>query len=270
MPCPGPWRGLRGVLQAWGWVVPTPTKGEPGTAGPSQPVPPHGTSTDGARGGGGTARTSPGSVGCHRAPVPHLGWHQGAWRGTLESHMEELEGAQTMCRISCAPTRVPCCPLWGLCGVQQCKEPSSILAWSVLPRRVPIPAAPAGETGLISGCTPRYHGVDPPSGPFRGPHHRDRDDQGVGTTRPIPPLPLAPLGECFQPLSLTPCLFFMAFLGGVPSCGSGAARSEPCCLACLSFPPGHAPAPAVPRGLARTCRAGREARPHRAGEQQKL
>lgn len=198
-------------MQAWGWVVPTPTKGEPGTAGPSQPVPPHGTSTDGARGGGGTAHTSPGSVGCHRAPVPHLGWHQGAWRGTLGSHMEELEGAQTMCRISCAPTRVPCCPLWGPCGVQQCKEPSSIPAWSALPRRVPIPAAPAGETGLISGCTPRYHSVDPPSGPFRGPHHRDRDDQGVGTTRPIPPLPLAPLGECFQPLSLTPFVFYGIF-----------------------------------------------------------
>lgn len=138
------------------------------------------------------------------------------------------------------------------------------------PRRVPIPTAPTGETGLISGCTPRCHHGDPPSGPFQGPHHRDRDGQGVGTARPIPPLPLAPLGECFQPLSLSPCLFFMAFLGAVPSCGSGAAHSEPCCLACLGFPPGHAPAPAAPRGLARTCRAGREARPHRAGEQQKL
>lgn len=227
-------------MQAWGWVVPTPTKGEPGTAGPSQPVPPHGTSTDGARGGGGTARTSPGSVGCHRAPVPHLGWHQGARRGTLGSHMEELEGAQTMCRISCAPTRVPCCPLWGLCGVQQCKEPSSILAWSVLPRRVPIPAAPAGETGLISGCTPRYHGVDPPSGPFRGPHHRDRDDQGVGTTRPIPPLPLAPLGECFQPLSLAPVCFLWHFWVAFLHVAAGPhAQSRVAWRASVSLPATH-------------------------------
>lgn len=74
------------------------------------------------RGGGGTACTIPGSVGCHRAPVPYLGWHQGAQRGTLGLHMEELEEARTVCRTCCAPTRVPCCPLWGPCGVQRCRD----------------------------------------------------------------------------------------------------------------------------------------------------
>lgn len=142
VPCPGPWRGLRGVLQAWGWVIPTPTKGEPGTAGPSQPVPPHGTSTDGARGGGGTARTVPGSVGCHRVPVPHVGWHQGARRGTLGPHMEELEGART----------VPCRPQ-ALC-VGPAVHPRVSPA---VPCGVPAGCSGAGTSLLHPGlvCTPQ-------------------------------------------------------------------------------------------------------------------